>query len=179
MLAAAALAGACLGCSPRGHEAPKAAPLRVVMAPEVTGIDPDHQTAHGGFSVVSNVFEGLTSLDSEMRLAPGLAARWENPDELTWRFFLRPGVAFHDGRGLRAADVAWSLQRARRPGSPSQGALAVIRAVEAPSDGEVVLRTVRPNPMLLTALTWAFVTPEGSLGDEPVPVGTGPYRVVA
>src|SRR5205807_8810674 len=41
----------------------------------------------------------------------GLAARAVqiSPDGLTYRFLLRPGIAFHDGTPIRAHDVAFSL----------------------------------------------------------------------
>jgi peptide/nickel transport system substrate-binding protein len=149
------------------------------MAPEVASLDPHRQTVHGGFSVVSNLYEGLTALDKDMRVAPALAVRWENPDELTWRFHLRSRVSFHDGRPLRVADVVASLERARRPGSSGQGGLAVVREIVSPQPDVIVIRTDRPNPTLLTNLTSAFVVPADAPDEIAQPIGTGPYRFVS
>jgi len=152
--------------------------LRVVMAPEIEGLDPHRQTAHGGFSVLSNVYEALTALDEQMHVVPGLAIRWESPDELTWRFHLRPGVRFHDGRLLQAADVVQSLERARRPGSTVRGGLATVSEVTSPAAGVVVVRTTRPSPMLLTNLAAVFVAPKDAPAGIATPIGTGPYQFV-
>ncbi|HEU5304016.1 MAG TPA: peptide ABC transporter substrate-binding protein [Gemmatimonadales bacterium] len=40
---------------------------------------------------------------------PGLAERWERVDSLTWRFHLRPGARWQDGRPVTADDVAFSF----------------------------------------------------------------------
>ena len=74
------------------------------------------------FSLDAGVNETLTRLGEDYSVQPGLATRWEvlsqgtNPDypgRPTWRFHLRPGVKFHSGADFTAADVKWSLDRAR------------------------------------------------------------------
>jgi peptide/nickel transport system substrate-binding protein len=40
---------------------------------------------------------------------PGLAERWERIDSFAWRFHLRPGARWHDGRAVTAPDVAFSF----------------------------------------------------------------------
>lgn len=76
----------------------------------------------GRFSLDTGTNETLTRLGEDYSVQPGLATRWEvipagtNPDypgRPTWRFFLRPGVKFHSGAAFTAADVKWSLDRAR------------------------------------------------------------------
>lgn len=41
---------------------------------------------------------------------PALAERWERLDSLTWRFRLRPGARWHDGRPVTAEDVRFSFE---------------------------------------------------------------------
>jgi peptide/nickel transport system substrate-binding protein len=150
--------------------------LRIVMAPEVHGLDPHRQTAHGGQSLLSNVYEGLTAFDEEMRVVPALAASWESPDELTWRFHLRSRVLFHDGRPLTATAVVRSIARARMPQRSAQGGLASVASVTAPAADIVEIRTTRPSPMLLDSLTTAFIVPDDAPDPIASPIGTGPYR---
>ena len=85
------------------------------------GFDPhlfNDLTTH---TVAANLFEGLVALDREMQVVPALAASWTSPDERTWRFDLRAGAVFHDGRPLEAAgrkavDAAarWSIPKRPR-----------------------------------------------------------------
>ncbi len=46
----------------------------------------------------------------------GLAHKWEmSPDGLTWTFYLRRGVKFHDGVELTAKDVKFSIEQLMLP----------------------------------------------------------------
>ncbi len=143
-------------------------PLRVAVAPELESLQPlDRGLAHGGEAVLCNVYEGLVAFDSRMRVVPALAERWESPDELTWRFYLRRGVRFHDGRALEPADVVASLRRAKT--------LPLLASLASPAPGVVEIRTSRPEPMLLHDLVPAFVVPAAR--PDSGAIGTGPYRV--
>jgi peptide/nickel transport system substrate-binding protein len=54
------------------------------------------------------LFDPLVGVTPEGKLSTdlGLANKWEmSPDGLTWMFYLRKGVKFHDGAELTAKDV--------------------------------------------------------------------------
>ncbi len=138
------------------------------MASELPSLEP-WPFGHGGQAILCNVYEGLVAFDARMRVVPALAERWESPDELTWRFFLRAGVLRHDGRPLAAADVVASLERSRP---------AMVASVASPAAGVVDIRTLRPEPMLLNDLVPSFIAlpPAGTGGAL---VGAGPYRVTS
>jgi peptide/nickel transport system substrate-binding protein len=56
------------------------------------------------------VFDGLTIVDAEGTVRPGLAADWESENaDHRWQFRLRPGVHFHDGSPLTPVAVVASL----------------------------------------------------------------------
>src|SRR6516165_5134458 len=70
----------------------------------------------------------------------GLATRGGqiSPDGLTYRFFLRPGITFHDGSPITARDVAFSLQTLKEKGHPiAQQLLRDFAGAEALDDGTV------------------------------------------
>src|SRR5919206_1194080 len=93
---------------------------------------------------LAQVYEGLTLTDADLTLHPALATGWEMVRPDLWRFRLRPGVRFHDGAPLTAADVAFSLDRHRGEGSDDAVHLTSIAAVTATGEGSVEVATTRP-----------------------------------
>ena len=177
-LAAALLAGA-LGVSCR-RAPPRPGPSTVRFAHGTPVLSLDPTLSEGTtWSALSNVFEPLVTYDPMLQLAPALAVRWTTPDETTWVFSLRPGVALHDGTVLDAATVAAALERARSDAdSTVRGSLWAVSRIEATGPLEVTLRTSVPDALLLHELTLVLVARGATRAAiEAHPVGTGPYRV--
>jgi peptide/nickel transport system substrate-binding protein len=167
------LVGLLLSCS-RKNNGEKI--LTLAMEDELITLDPylhDDSITH---SILSNIFDGLVAFDRDMKVEPALAIRWENPDDLTWKFSLRPGVFFHDGRSLTALDVKYSLERARN--GKVCHYLSTLEQVNVIDSLTIEIKTSKPSPILLNKLTFISIIPEGM--EDPVtrPVGTGPYRFV-
>ncbi len=73
----ALLGAVCSRCrSPRREVAER--PLRVALHAEPASLDPHLQSESVANSLLSNLYEGLTSFDGEMRLRLALAERWES-----------------------------------------------------------------------------------------------------
>src|SRR5882762_88884 len=79
-------------------------------------LDPALSTDVPSGEMVTLLFDGLTQFDGDGRLLPGLSDRW-TADRTGQRyvFHLRPGVSFHDGRPVVAADVKRSFLRVLYP----------------------------------------------------------------
>ena len=177
---------ACLAASAacRAREAPAASPaagpVRIGLYTAPLGFDPHLASDFLTYFVHANAFESLTRLDAQLRVEPALAESWESPNDLTWRLHLRPGVRFHDGRGLTVRDVVFSLERARRhPRSSVALYLGSVREVRAVGDAVVEIVTAQPTAVLLNKLAFVPIVPAGSPERIEVPVGTGPYRLPA
>lgn len=101
-----------------------AATLRGNLRDDLPNIDPTAFNGPIGNRLLSLVYEGLTAISQSGQLVPALATRWETQDGgRAWRFFLRPGVRFHSGRPLTAADVRRSMEmllHAKRPSISGQ-----------------------------------------------------------
>jgi len=146
----------------------------LAMEDDILTLDPflhDDSITH---SVLSNIYDALVAFDAEMRLVPALAISWENHDERTWRFYLRPGVKFHDGRKLTSKDVKYSLERASR-GKVGHYLSAVSR-INVIDDMTLELITEEPAPVLLNKLCFICIIPADSPDPVTRPVGTGAYR---
>jgi peptide/nickel transport system substrate-binding protein len=172
------LAALAAGCS--RPAAPSARPLRIALHSDPLVLDPHLRNEALTYSVLRNVYEGLTAFDAEMRIGPALAVSWENPNDLTWVFHLRPGVRFHDGRELTADDVVFSLDRARNlPASGFGSYVVAVSKVRALDPHTVELTTRRPYAILLNKLAFVLIVPAGSPPEIRQPVGTGPYRLIS
>ena len=144
-------------------------------------LDPHHHNDAYTWSLLSNFYDGLVRFSAEMKLEPALAESWEQLGADRWRFRLRPGVSFHGGETLTAADVVASFERARRdPRSGIRHHLVGINRMVAEGDLDLLVETDGPRPTLLNRLAFLFVVPrrDAGLGEISRPNGTGPYRVV-
>ena len=79
-------------------------------------MNPHGDDSDAGLQYFANFFDGLLQRKGpEGTLAPALAERWERLDALTWKFWLRKGVKFHNGNPFDAQDVKFTFERLSNP----------------------------------------------------------------
>jgi peptide/nickel transport system substrate-binding protein len=84
--------------------------FRVLLPAEPADLDPNSSRDEIALLIAPNLYSRLVMSDSESRLHPDLAERWEvSPDGRRYTFHLRQGVRWHDGRLLEATVVKWTL----------------------------------------------------------------------
>lgn len=162
------------------HTTPERRPLRIAIFGTPFSLDPHRQNEVLTTGVLRNLYEGLTGFNADMTLVPLLAESWDNPSDVVWRFHIRRGVHFHDGRTLTAKDVVFSLERARHPQTGAQNFgsyLVAVREVREVGPYTVEITTQQPYPILLNKLTFVLVVPAGSPENIEQAIGTGPYRL--
>jgi ABC-type transport system substrate-binding protein len=171
----------------------------------LTSLDPAFTRNQANIWAVSQLYNGLVELDSTLLPAPALARRYTiSPDGLTYTFWLRRGVRFHDsevfaegrGREVKAADFVYSFRRLFDAKTASPGGWIFRGKVLEDSKGEIsdtcfvaandsTLRIHLKEPFIpfLSILTmpYAFVVPHEAVeryGKDfrEHPVGTGPFR---
>lgn len=152
--------------------------LRVSTRTPVTSLDPQATDDYATLQVFSHVYEPLVVFDNDGRIVPHLAASWVNPSDRTWRFELRRGVRFQDGRPLTADDVKFTLDRGRSlPDSWIRQNVPLLDRANVLDDHTVELVTTSPAPLLLNQITAVLILPRGS-DPSRTSLGTGPYRLV-
>ena len=105
------------------------ATLRVAAPMPAGAIDPVSLSDTGGLLMLMQAGEFLLRSAPNLTLQPALATSWHpNDDGSVWTFALRPGVRFHDGRAMTAADVAATMDRLADPANGSN-ALSSFRGV--------------------------------------------------
>jgi peptide/nickel transport system substrate-binding protein len=130
------------------------------------------------------LFDGLTQLDENGHLRPALALSWELVEPTRWRFALRPGVRYANGKPFDAGSAAqvidWLISnpgRATVIGNELRG----ITAVQAVTPLTLEIMTKDPDPILPKRMVGVLmVEPEawnrlGPDGFSLAPIGTGPF----
>ncbi|HZS89121.1 MAG TPA: ABC transporter substrate-binding protein [Chloroflexota bacterium] len=116
---------------------------------------------------------------------PSLAKSWEiSPDGKTYTFHLRPGVTFHDGSPLTAADVKFSIEQAAFAKDTQWNFLfGALKGLEVVDDRTVRAHLNAPHAPFLSdvALFSTSILPKrlyDQLGDKlwKHPIGTGPFK---
>lgn len=158
-------------------------PVTIGLQLEPPNLDPTSGAAAAIDEVVyANVLEGLVRLATDGSVRPWLATGWQvSPDGRTYVFALRPGIRFQDGRPFTAADVVFSLDRARAPGSSNAQAQAFrnIAGVTALDPLRVRITLRAADAGFLTLLSYGdavIVSPRSAATLATAPVGTGPFR---
>ncbi len=86
-------------------------------------LDPALSREAGSHLYIVQIFSGLVSFDQSMQIVPEIAESWEVSDDgLTYTFYLRDNVFFHDGTPVTADDFKYSMERACDPQTGSQTA---------------------------------------------------------
>jgi peptide/nickel transport system substrate-binding protein len=187
---------AALASSPalRRQEPKQGGTLRVGFnISQIVTLDPQ-QLSQGvvAGSILPSIFSSLVQFDQDLGLIPDLAESWEvSEDGLSYSFKLRPGLTFHNGDPLTAADVQYTYERTTNPdfASPHANKLALVDSFETPDDLTVNLTLSAPfAPFLAVACTRGpgrALTPVPrrvieEMGDDQfglTPVGSGPFMV--
>jgi peptide/nickel transport system substrate-binding protein len=162
--------------------------LKVGLQSDPTALDPQKQSLTAIWHVIEHIYDGLTRINPDLTVGPGLAEGWEiSEDGTSYMFVLREGVTFHDGTPLKASDVKFTFERLVDPATASTGAseLASMKSIEVNDDRTVVMTLHAPDASLLATLAGGttviyseeFVKANNNDISQ-VANGTGPFKFV-
>ncbi len=153
---------------------------------------PTFETAHAK-NWMSLLYDHLVGCTPEGKFSPdwGLANKWEmSPDGLSWTFYLKKGIKFHDGVEVTAKDVKFSIEQLMLPESLATNAPYIKRAVksiEVKDPYTMVIHCQKRELFLPTIFsnmeqTDGMVVPKDyyeKVGKDEFakhPIGSGPYK---
>ena len=155
--------------------------ITIAMPTSPNNLDPRVGTDVASARVHQLIFDNLLTTDENLRVAPGLATRWETPDDLTYVVYLQRGVQFHDGHELTSRDVVHTFESFLDPTfvSPLKGAFTLLDSVKAIDDYTVEFRLKQPFGSFPINLVVRIVPAGAGPEVRDHPVGTGPYQFVS
>ncbi|MEF8799313.1 MAG: ABC transporter substrate-binding protein, partial [Candidatus Bipolaricaulota bacterium] len=109
-----------------GAETPREGGTVVIPAPyggSITSLDPALSNRNQSTLVFRNIFENLVEIQpNTLEVVPGIAKDWDVSDDgLTYTFYMREGVKFHNGSEVTASDVKYTYERLMDPEVASVG----------------------------------------------------------
>lgn len=160
--------------------------LRFVPHGDLVVIDPilniDYMARNHGYMIYDTLF----AYDSKNEIRPQMVDTWTvSEDGMHYSFTLRPGLKWHDGEPVRAADCVASLQRWGKRDAMGIAMFAALESITATSDDTFEIKLAKPFGHVLAALAKTgsnvpFMMPErvaktdafASIED---PTGSGPF----
>ncbi|HTR84067.1 MAG TPA: ABC transporter substrate-binding protein [Reyranella sp.] len=178
------LAGAAL---PGALRAQSASVLRVAPETLTRILDPHFTTSFTTRDFGYLVFDTLFAVDDHFVPKPQMVDTYTlSGDKLTYTFVLRPGLKWHDGQPVTAADCVASIRRWATRDSMGQTLAKFIATLEAPDAKTIRMVLKEPYGLVLDSLgklgaPVPFMMPERvarTPGNQQIKeiVGSGPYK---
>lgn len=90
--------------------------LNLVTASDIPTLDVSKGTDQVSFQTLNSTMEGLTRIDKDGKVQPGVATSWESSEDgLTWTFKLRDNSTWSNGEKVTAKDFEYSWKRTLNP----------------------------------------------------------------
>ncbi len=152
--------------------------LRLPYYRPLTILNPEKPIRRSELHIIRQIFSGLTRMDENEVLQADLAHSWEMLTPKHWRFYLRPGVRFHNGIILTSDMVIDSLNRLKQ-----KNLFSHVIDIKSPNPSVVDICLSSPDyrlPILLAESCARVTLPKSERTEQydKFPVGTGPYKVI-
>src|SRR5256712_7543071 len=145
-----------IGASPTEAQTPKrGGTLRLTYGNELAHLDFHTAPGYEMMWVAMNVGCGLVNITPDGKFVGDAAESWQvSPDGLLYTFKLKKNALFHDGTGVDAAAVKFSIDRLMDPatGSGMRTFYESVHSVEAVDPLTVQIRLKHPYPFMLHML---------------------------
>ena len=129
------------------------AAIRYVPQGDLRVLDPIWTTGTVTQVFGSMIYDTLFARDGKLQVQPQMVEAWSaSPDGLTYRFTLRPGLAFHDGSPVTAKDVIPSLERWGKRDIMGQRLFQSVAKLEAIDDRSLTLILKEPYGLVIESL---------------------------
>jgi peptide/nickel transport system substrate-binding protein len=163
--------------------------LRVVPHADLKNTDPIWTTAYITRNHGYMIYDTLFALDEKLQPQPQMVDTWNvSADGLRYTFTLRPGLKWHDGEPVRAADCVASIQRWGKRDGMGQKLMEFTQALEVVDERSFTLTLKEPYGLVLQSLgklssNVPFIMPQRLAQTDAFTqiteqIGSGPFKFV-
>ena len=154
--------------------------ITVALSSVGNNLDPSVANQMDIGTIMGHVYDNLIECDENFALQPGVAASWEQTDELTYVFTIGEGFVFHNGEELEMEDVLYSITRLENI-AQTASLYAKMDSVSI-EDNKLIITTKEADTGFIRELSEVPVVnksycEEAGEAYANAPVGTGPYTV--
>ena len=166
-------------------------------------LDPALSVDIHAVTVIQQVFDGLVQFDKDLNVIPAIARSWKvSSNGLTYTFYLREGIKFHNVREVTADDFIYSFTRiidpkTKSPAAPflekvigfkefQEGKVSNVKGLRAIDKYTFEIKLSEPySPFLsILGMNKFKVLPKEEVERSGIlfgksPVGTGPFKFVS
>jgi len=163
--------------------------LTVSLSSEPLTLNPDQKTDVNSHQVICNCSAGLFQFGGMADIIPGLCQDYTiSKDGREYIFYLRDNIKYHNGRPVLAQDIKEAILRALKgPNSSFYDMIANASEITEGKEGHGIGIDIINDSTLKVVLEYPFRPILANLAcniadpylDEDIPVGTGPFKVVA
>ena len=163
--------------------------LKVIPHADLKNIDPIWTTAYITRNHGYLIYDTLFALDVNLQPQPQMVDTWSvSEDGLKYTFTLRPGLKWHDGAPVRAADCIASIQRWGKRDGMGQKLMGVTESLDVVDDRTFTLTLKEPYGLVIASLgkissNVPFMMPERVANTDAFTqisenIGSGPFKFV-
>ena len=158
---------------------------------EINTLDPIYSRDLAHVWVVSQLYNGLVTFDTNMQIIPSVAKSWSiSENKLEYRFNLNTNVCFHsseffkkENRRVIADDFVYSFDRIldKNNLSPGKWVFNLVDKYYSTNDSTLIIKLLEPfSPFLgILAMQYCSVVPHEVVENSNFnknPIGTGPFK---
>ena len=188
LIAACGGSGGSSGSTTTSDKPKSGGTVTIALENELRILDPMESSLLVEREVYYNLYDALFTIDTNLKILPGLVTKWDVSDPKNYVFTLRQGVKFHDGTAFDAAAVEFNIERQKTSAtSKRKSDLASVASVEVKDPSTVIFHLTKADATLLATLvdragmmvSPAAVARAGTNFDiAPLGAGTGPFQFV-
>lgn len=157
--------------------------ITVAITGNPTNLDTRYATDMASFYIINQIYRSMFYINDKLEIKKDLVTEYEQPNDLTFIFYLEENAYFSNGERLTTKDVKYTFSSilSEELASPYKTSLESVESITIIDEHTIKFKLSEPYAPFLTALARGIV-PEnlGGLSKQEFtrnPIGAGPFKL--